>query len=60
MENDLNYDINKIKKELGIIDKYKTLGVLFGSRMGELNKVGPVIHDTVYNLAHSLKKKVKS
>lgn len=57
MEKDLNFDINKVKKDLGIIEKYKTLGVLFGSRMGELNKVGPVIHDTVYNLAHSLKEK---
>lgn len=57
MENNLDHDLNKIRKEFGIIGKYKTLGILFGSRMGELNKVGPVIHDTVYSLAHDLKSK---
>jgi lipid-A-disaccharide synthase len=52
----LNQDVNKVRQELKIVDKYKTVGVFFGSRMGELNKVGPVFHEVLYEIAERMKK----
>ena len=37
-----------VHKELNLNSKNKILGVLFGSRIGEINKVGPEIRETVF------------
>ncbi len=40
-----------LRRELGIPEDAAVLGVLFGSRMGELNRVGPVLHDAAVRIA---------
>lgn len=36
-----------IRAELGIADDKNVVGVLFGSRMGELNQTGPILHEAM-------------
>ncbi len=45
-------DGKTLRTELGIPAEAKVLGVLFGSRMGELNRVGPVLRDVAEKLVH--------
>lgn len=40
-----------LREKLGIPAEARVLGLLFGSRMGELNRVGPVLHDAAALIA---------
>lgn len=44
-------DGKKLRRELNIPADAKVLGVLFGSRMGELNRTGPALRETAYRMA---------
>ncbi|HEY8191516.1 MAG TPA: lipid-A-disaccharide synthase, partial [Alphaproteobacteria bacterium] len=44
-------DDKKLRGEMSIPTDVKILGVLFGSRMGELNRTGPALRETAYRLA---------
>lgn len=45
-----------LRKELGIPENALVLGVLFGSRMGELHRVGPILRQAAYQYAHQYNK----
>lgn len=44
-------DSGKLKENLGIPADAETLGILFGSRMGEINRVGPALREAAVLLA---------
>ncbi len=44
-------DAHTLRNELGIPGGAQVLGILFGSRMGELNRVGPVLRGAAEQLA---------
>lgn len=44
-------DVEKIRQELDIPQNAPVLGVLFGSRISELNRTGPVLREVVARLA---------
>ncbi|MBI4031447.1 MAG: lipid-A-disaccharide synthase [Proteobacteria bacterium] len=44
-------DGGKIRRELSIPADAKVLGLLFGSRMGELNRTGPVLREAAHRYA---------
>jgi lipid-A-disaccharide synthase len=41
----------KLRREFGIPTDAKVIGVLFGSRMGELNRTGPALREAAHRLA---------
>lgn len=56
------YDADKgggpvLRRELGIADDATVLGILFGSRIGELQRVGPILRQAAFSYAQKNKDK---